>query len=272
MSAKKVFFAALLAMCSSWCTVQAQDTLGPPTLVTPETKDATPTSTSAPTNKENAEEGKTELSRWITYDRDNCCSGRGGDTPILTEVVMRIGPSLPVGGEYFSRSLETGWMIEGAVRTMFFDKSWMAAWAVELGISNTHNQSNTTNTEFLAHNINQLVTVDSLDRTFVNLAIGREWYLWSPANIADDFHIRVGADCGGRWGAGTVKFVEIRHRTQVIEGVFAAIHADLEIPWGRWTYLAGIRGEYSFTFSNIFASGQGDMQDLTVLFNLGVRY
>ena len=77
---------------------------------------------------------------------------------------------------------------------------------------------------------------------------------------------------GGRYGAATVKFNEIRHHTQVIEGIYAAIHTDLEIPWGRCTYLAGIRGEYGFTWSNIFDRGQGDLQDLTALFNLGVRY
>src|SRR5262249_36761701 len=162
---------------------------------------------------------------------------------------------------YFGRNLDTGWMIEGGARAMFFNPSWSAAWAAELSVSNTYNPSHSDNTIFLGHNINQFVSVRALNRTFVNAGIGREWYLWSAAN-ADGHHLRFGADFGGRYGAATVKFNEIRHRTQVIEGIYAAIHTDLEIPWGRCTYLAGVRGEYGFTWSNIFMPGQGDMQDL----------
>ena len=57
-----------------------------------------------------------------------------------------------------------------------------------------------------------------------------------------------------------------------VEGTYGAVHTDLEIPYGRCTYLGGIRGEYSYTFSNIFASGRGSVQDVSLLFNLGVRF
>jgi hypothetical protein len=268
MSARKVFFAALLGLCWSCCTVQAQGVNAPTPMPAPLPKEgaaAAPKATST-------DEGGTGLSSWITYDRNNCCLGKGSSTPVLTEVIFRIGPSFPVGGEFFSRNLDTGWMIEGGARAMFFNHAWTAAWAVELGVSNTYNPSHSTNTIFLDHNINQFVSVRALDRTFANLGLGREWYLLGSQATSSDCHLRFGADFGGRYGAATVKFNEIRHRTQVIEGIFAAIHTDLEIPWGRCTYLAGVRGEYGFTWSNIFAPGQGDMQDLTLLFNLGVRY
>ena len=192
--------------------------------------------------------------------------------PILTEIFFRIGPSFPMGGEYLGKQLDIGWMIAGGARAMFFNPSWSAAWAFDLGVSNTYNPSHTADTIFLDHNINQLVSVRAFNRTFANFAIGREWYIWAPANSPDEPHLRVGADFGGRWGAGTIKFNEIRHRTQVIEGIVAAIHADAEIPCGRCTFLGGIRGEYAFTYSNIFDQGVGNMQDLTFLFNFGVRY
>ncbi len=214
----------------------------------------------------------TGLSRWITYDRNNCCIGQGGGIPILTEVQFRIGPSFPMGGEYFGQNLDIGWTVELAGRAMCFDRTWTRAWAFELGISNTYNSSHTGTQVFLDHNINQFVSVRALDRTFANFAIGREWYLWAPANDHDGLHWRAGADFGGRWGAATVKFNEIRHRTQVCEGIVAAIHTDLEIPCGRCTYLAGVRGEYNFTWSNVFDQGAGNLQDMVFLFNFGVRY
>jgi hypothetical protein len=272
MSAKKVFFAALLGMCWSWCTAGAQS-LSTGTTPPPVPQDTTPAAPegAVPGGDPSKDRG-TGLSSWITYDRQNCCVGKGGGMPILTEVVFRIGPSMPIGGEYFGRNLDTGWMIEGGARALFFNHAWSAAWAVELAISNTHNSSRNPDTIFLDHTINQQVSVRSLDRTFAGAGIGREWYVWGPANSPDECLWRFGADFGGRYGAATVKFNEIRHRTQVIEGIYAAIHTDLEIPWGRCTYLAGVRGEYGFTWSNIFAQYQGDIQDLTVLFNFGVRY
>jgi len=271
MSAKKVFFAALLGMCWSWCTVQAQGLAQSGTSPAPVPQPGAPTTPPVPAG-DIAHEGGTGLSSWITYERHDCCGGRGGGTPILVEAFVRVGPAFPMGGEFFGRNLDTGWMIAGAARTMFFNHALSAAWAVELGISNTYNPSTSTDTTFLDHTVNQVVSIRSLDRTFANVGLGREWYLWTSAGDDQGAHLRWGADVGGRYGSATVQFNEIRHRTQVIEGFYTAIHADVEIPHGRWTYLAGIRGEYGFTWSNIFAKGDGNMQDMTLLVNFGARY
>jgi hypothetical protein len=277
MNNRKAFFPTLTSVLVlgmwSWCTAAGQDYNAPGTMPPPPPRGSVPEAAKSEPKPESVDQPGTGLSSWILYDRNNCCVGQGGATPVLTEVIFRVGPSFPVGGEYFGRNVDIGWMIQGGARAMFFNQSWTKAWAVELSISNTYNPAHATaDTTFLDHNINQLVSVRALDRTFVNAGIGREWYLWGAANVPDDCHLRTGVDFGGRYGAATVQFNEIRHRTQVIEGIYAAIHTDLEVPWGRWTYLAGVRGEYDFTWSNIFASGRGNMQDLLLLFNLGVRY
>jgi len=290
MSARKVFFAALLGMCWYCSTVQAQNPYSPANMPAPLPKGSAPAAPGA----ESADAPGTGLSSWITYNRDNCCTGSGGGAPIQTEVIFRIGPSIPVGGEFLGRNLDTGWMIEGGARALFFNHASSAAWAVEFGISNTYNSSHSTDTTILRHDVPSFpntvaglpplipantpipVSVNSLNRTFANLGLGREWFVGAPGN-SDEWHLRFGTDFGGRYGSATVRFLGTAlttpgHHTQPVEGIFAAIHADLEIPYGRCTYLAGVRGEYGFTWSNVFDQGQGDMQDLTVLFNLGVRF
>ncbi len=266
MSAKKVFFATLFGVCWSISSLQAQGPYNSGNQPAPTPRD-TPVAASEATDT-----GGTGLSSWITYDRGDCCSGHGGGMPIYTEAAVRTGASIPVGGEYFSRNLDTGWTIEGSVRALFFNHEYTRAWTVELGMTNTYNPSHTGNKIFLDHTVNQFVTLVSLNRTFVTLALGGEWYLWAPAN-SDDARVRVGADIGGRWGSANAQFVEHPHSTDVIEGAYLSLHTDLEIPTGgRWTFLAGLRGEYGCTFSNFFAQGHGDVQDMLLMISLGARY
>ena len=270
MSAKKQFCAALLAISLSWGAVAAQtpypapvapERIGPPATVGPNHL--------APGPVETVHEGSTGLSSWITYERHNCCLGQGGGMPILTELFLRAGPNFPVGGTFFGRSLDAGWMIHGGGRAMFFDPSWMSAWAIDVGISNHHNSADGTHA-FRLGTTNQVVTLDSYNRTFVNLGLGKEWYIWAPATSPDN-NLRVGADFGGRYGSAIARFNEIRHRTDVIGGVYAAIHGDFEIPCGRCTFLMGLRGEWAHTWSDILEA-QADLQDLSFLGNLGIRY
>ena len=211
MSAKKVFFATLFGVCWSISSLQAQGPYNSGNQPAPTPRD-TPVAASEATDT-----GGTGLSSWITYDRGDCCSGHGGGMPIYTEAAVRTGASIPVGGEYFSRNLDTGWTIEGSVRALFFNHEYTRAWTVELGMTNTYNPSHTGNKIFLDHTVNQFVTLVSLNRTFVTLALGGEWYLWAPAN-SDDARVRVGADIGGRWGSANAQFVEHPHSTDVIEG------------------------------------------------------
>src|SRR5581483_8768072 len=69
-----------------------------------------------------------ELSSWIKYGRPGCCDPYGGDGPIATELAVRVGPSLPVAGGTINNSLNLGWKVEGAGRSLFFNPSQTAAW------------------------------------------------------------------------------------------------------------------------------------------------
>src|SRR5207247_188290 len=94
------------------------------------------------------------------------------------------------------------------------------------------------------------VTVSGLNRTFVNLGMGREWYMWHSANTPGN-NWRMGMDFGGRYGSEKADFHEIRHRTDVVGGVYASLHTDLEIPCGCCIFQCGLRGQWAYTWSDI---------------------
>ena len=117
------------------------------------------------------------------------------------------------------------------------------------------------------------VTLRQLNRTFFDVGAGKEWYLWGAANSTGPM-FRIGLDGGGRWGSAMAEFNEIRHRTDVIGGVWAAGHADFEIPCGGCCiFQAGLRVEYGYTWSDILQiQNKSDVQDINILFNVGLRF
>lgn len=269
MCAKKVFFAALIGLCCSF-TIRAQGptpqgTVPPPT-VTEGAAVPSPGVSTTPT----VQEGSTGLSSWITYERHDGSNGPTNGPPgVVTEIFFRVGPSVPVGHEFFGQVLPTGWMVEGGARALFFNRAWTAAWVGEVAVSNVNNQTEDTTTVFM-HNLAKTVSIRALNQTYFGLGLGREWYLGTPADTPGR-HWRFGLDVGGRYGAATTQFNEIRHRTNVIEGAYGAVHTDLEIPYGRYSYLAGVRIEYDIMRSNIL-DGRSNLQAMTGLFNFGVKY
>jgi hypothetical protein len=225
---------------------------------------------------------------WITYRRpQSCFCPLGGDGPIQTELYLRVGPDFPVGGGIYSRMMQTGWEIQGGGRALFFVPDRTAAWVVDLGIVNVWNHTNrpdipiflnepvtTTSPLGLSTTSFQPVTVtaDALNRTMGSASIGKEWWLTDPATAAHN-RVRWGIDVGGRYGSDDATFHEIRHRTDTIGGFFVAVHADLEIPCGCCTFLAGLRTEYEYTSSDVLQSQQsGDVADIALLLNFGVRF
>jgi hypothetical protein len=115
------------------------------------------------------------------------------------------------------------------------------------------------------------VTIQSLNRTFVNLGPGREWYLFGSA-FAPGNKVRIGVDGGGRWGSARMELHEFHHRTDTIAGLYAAAHADLEIPCSPCcVFYAGLRVEWDYTWMDILQR-TSDIQDINALANFGVRW
>jgi hypothetical protein len=157
------------------------------------------------------------------------------------------------------------------------------AWTVELGIATVTNHAHappypgipltiflqTPNGPTLT---NTSATLEALNRTFLDVGGGYEWYLWGSAGCHQKSW-RIGCDTGGRWGSEKADFNEITHRTDVIGGVWGAVHTDLEIPCGCCLFQAGFRVEYGYIWSDIMQiQNKSDTQDLNILFSVGVRF
>ena len=89
------------------------------------------------------------LSDFILYKRANCCEGQPGSAaPLFTEIYVRSGRAIPVGGQTLSRELDQGWSIAGGARVLFFDPGLTNAWTVDLHIMNVANGSSGLGTRF----------------------------------------------------------------------------------------------------------------------------
>jgi hypothetical protein len=230
------------------------------------------------------------LSDWITRQRPECCGPVGANGPVKYELYFRAGPTLPVEGAIFGHVLETGWMAEVGGRSLFFNPHQDAAWAVDLGLSNHYNAGQRSDIHLPLSVLvpNQFgtatrvnfgvdpgvpgVTVSHYNRTFVNFGIGREWYLNAPADAAGT-KWRAGIDAGARYGSAKLDLNELRHRTHVIYGAYAALHTDVEIPCCSWVFLAGFRVEWSYTWTEILQDqNNAEMEDVNILFTVGARF
>jgi hypothetical protein len=256
-----------------------------------------------PTSAPNGPAQPGSLSEYLAYPRTCSCAGPiGGDGPIGYELYLRSGVSIPVGGAIFGDVLETGWAIEGGARTLLFNPDMSAAWTFNLGILFVTNHGQRpdirvplsilvpqnpddpvtfpdVNGNFPPVTVNfgidpgvPGVTIRNLSRTFLNLGVGREWWLARPACADGGWGWRLGVDTGGRWGSSKLDHQEIRHRRDTIGGVWVAGHTDLEIPCGCCVFQAGFRAEWAYTWSDILQGSNADMQEVLLLFNTGVRY
>jgi hypothetical protein len=125
------------------------------------------------------------------------------------------------------------------------------------------------------------VSIANLNRDFVTVGFGREWYLFGQAptylNCAErgcggGLSWRVGVDGGGRYGSAKLNLHELRHRTDTIAGMYAAAHTDVEYPCGCCIFQAGIRVEYDYTWMDILQRNDADVQDINLLFTVGTRF
>ncbi len=232
--------------------------LAPPTSP-PSVADPMPATTAATANAgpPPASEG---VSSWLAYPRPGCCGevGRCGGA-IDSELFLRSGSSVPVGGGLFGSVMKPGWDFEVGVRVLLFNKPEDAAWTAELGLTNT-NYVTTTKKQAIIDNYNSLssngaggtnttvipefpVTPRGLNNTTVDLSLGREFYLWgngAPSCKTKEPSWRAGFDIGGRWGSSKLDLEEILHKTATVGGMFASIHTDVDIPCGCCIIFAGV--------------------------------
>jgi len=230
------------------------------------------------------------LSEWILYPRDAGCCGPTGNCksgPILLETYFRTGPEFTVGGGVFNNVLETGWNVGGGGRSLFFNPEATKAWVIDLGVSNTHYNSNNRNPAVSLFNlpyldrsgqfgigVNRAITIPavdvgiiSLNTTFVNLSGGKEYYLRGDAFNKDNSW-RIGGDIGGRYGSGKTEFVGFPNLKDTIGAVFLSIHSDLQIPFGKVNLISGIRLEWDYIWNGVLQSqNNSDLSNISLLYN-----
>jgi hypothetical protein len=284
MSAKTVFPAALVltVLCLGLAqgqTQSAQDSVPQDNTAAPSD---TPGGKTPPTP-----EPPHSLSPYITYQCPECCGHLGCHGPIMTEIEARAGFAIPLGGSTFSNTLQTGWQAALVGRSMLFNSDMDGAWALEVGLNNIWNHGKNPNITFPIFTpsgtsvaggpptIN--VSTKSLNRTFVNFGLGREWYLTVPAT-AEGNKWRFGLDVGGRYGSAKLDMQELttnvlQHRTKVFEGVYVALHGDAEIPCCSVVFIAGFRAEWAYTGSDILQTqNNADLFEVDLLLTAGVRF
>ncbi len=226
-------------------------------------------------------------SAYVIGDKEKCCNVWGVDPEIGTELYFRPGISLPFGGQRLGRNLSTGYIFQLGAHTLFYDMPHTSAWVVDTSVSTFHNGGvpiADRNVFLLDINLPNAAaggavqffndvpaTIHSADRTFFNLGVGRDWWLWGEANCPGG-NFRVGADGGARYGWMTTGINELRHRGDVVGGLYLGGHALSEIPWGdKGIFQVGFRTEYSYTWSDIMQT-QSDIQEFNLYLTFGLRY
>jgi hypothetical protein len=321
MSAKLVIPSALVLAFLSYGVAFAQGQVPPPSAskVAPETTGPTvpaadvslaPSEQTPPSARPPMPAG---LSNWITYARPDCCGPIGGNGPIKEELYLRTGPSLPVGGPIFGHVLTTGWEVQGGGRVLFFNPEGDRAWTADLSINSIWNGGQHADRTFplyllvpvppavagAAPDTARAATqafVRDLNRTSVDLTLGREWYLMGKAASCGcgQPSWRVGIDGGVGYGseASNVHIMTIpglpaidttngnpltvdtiRRRTDTIASALVALHTDVEIPCGCCIWQFGFRAEWAYTWSDILQrQNDSNMMDLNLLLTFGVRF
>jgi hypothetical protein len=239
---------------------------------------------------------QTSPSSWILYDQacGDCCGPIGRCGPLRMELFVDTGPSLPSGSEFVSRSLDTGWMVSGGARALFFNRAETAAWSVDLSLNYIWNHASHDDvqtlypvpvTNALGNVSDELhrVSMINLYRTFVGAGIGREWFLLGPT-FTGNVNWIAGIDGGFRYGTARIDMHDFAsdspsgfvRTTDQLYGGYVGLHTDLEIPHNCCTFLVGFRTEWSGmvlrngSFFNTI-NDQG-LYDVNFLLTLGVRF
>lgn len=232
---------------------------------------------------------------WSGGTPAGCCGPVGANGPVTYETYLRVGPSLTVGGgSLFSGALHNGVMVSGGGRTLYFNPAGDAAWALDLGLSYTYTRGAgaervigvgtppAPNAQGVIDQPEQInaFNIRSYHRTSFNFAVGRDYWLNGPGNLAAEsaWNSRFGWDVGGRWGTSHVDLVPVNNpaqylrRTGVFNGLFLGFNWNTEVPMGNWIGFVGTRVEWGYDWGNVVPPQDGDLQSVNLLFTLGVRF
>jgi hypothetical protein len=218
-------------------------------------------------------------SPWVVLPSEPYPIGRNG--PIGEEVFVATGPSLPVGGGVLASNLYTGWFSEIGVRSLFFNQPRDAAWTVTLGIIDIWNDGlRSAGPGFTFFGLP--VVARDYNRWYASGGLGRDWFLFrSPDNSSLISSFRIGGEIGGRWGTSHIGMLVVGspppndylRRQAVLESLYFAVHADVEVPMGAAIFFAGFRGEFAMNWSgNITPGLDGSLNDVNLLVTAGFRY
>lgn len=224
----------------------------------------------------------------------NCCGPVGANGPIAYEVYAHTGPNFIIGGgSEFSGAAGFGWRVGGGGRTLFLNPAADAAWVAGAGINYIYNGADESrvfdvfarrprdqNNMLLGPDQLQPFYLRGVTRAGVTYAVGRDWFLNGPAVTGGDtgWNSRVGVDIGGRYETVRVDLVPIAARDSYFRRVGIAhtltvgAHWSTEVPMGAWIGFAGVRAEYGHMWSNVIPPQDGNLQDISVLLTLGVRF
>lgn len=228
-------------------------------------------------------------SNWVLGTREGCCGPVGGSGPIKTELYVRTGPTIEAAGGLLQNVVSTGWNIQAGGRSLFFNLPQDSAWVVDLSISNVWNHgqhpeipipfdefipasTSATGLPIPATTVRRNVSVRSINRTYCNVDVGKEWYIGGAANY-EGILWRAGGDLIGRVGSGSIQFNEIKHHNDMIWGVGLALHTDVEIPWGCTIWTTGFRAEWGQTWMDLLGPlNDSTLHDINLLWTFGLRF
>lgn len=220
-------------------------------------------------------------------DAPGCCGPIGGDGRIGYELYTYSGVNIPFGPGLASH-LNAGWTVGGGTRTLFFDPSYTSAWTVDLGLSYTHNWgagSKEPETLWIRQTTKDRVALSGIrgvNRTSFNFNFGRDVWLMGAGNNGgmQGTNVRVGAWIGGRYGTSHVDIDPLdepvgsgyARRQNVFEGVVVGSHVTWDTPMGGWILFGGLRAEYGYDWTNLVPPIQGNINNVNIQAQLGIRF
>ncbi len=230
-------------------------------------------------------------------DGPGCCGPLGRNGRVGYELYLNTGPTWAFGEGEFTRRLQTGWMVGGGGRSLFFDPAHTAAWVADLGLSYQYNRGEFDDplTVFIKQpplrnpitgqttarpDLLSRVSIRALNRTNFNFALGRDWWFWGAGStgMENGTNLRLGGLVGGRWGTAHVDMVPVddplgyARRHNVTHGVFLAAHATVEVPMGTTIWFAGLRTEWGYDWTNLVPTLDGNIHNFNLLLTAGIRF